>query len=107
MNLLEFARHLPEEFSEAEFINALREVINLDEIRHLSDAECQSLFDAVTFLADYLILLREFYRQAKTRGGHPVLDYRGPMIWNQLTRVPGEKPDFSQLTSFGVGEDPA
>ena len=40
MDLLEFARSLPTDFTEAEFIDELRKVVDLDQIRHLSDAEC-------------------------------------------------------------------
>lgn len=102
MDLLEFARSLPTDFTEAEFIDELRKVVDLDQIRHLSDAECQNMYDAVAYLGDYLILLREFYQKSKTSGGHPMIEYRAPVIWNQLTRVSGEEPDFTQLTTFGI-----
>ncbi|MFV0409047.1 MAG: hypothetical protein ACK5LJ_04905 [Paracoccus sp. (in: a-proteobacteria)] len=102
MDLLEFARSLPTDFTEAEFIDELRKVVDLDQIRHLSDAECQNMYDAVAYLADYLLLLREFRQKAETSDGHPVIEYRAPVIWNQLTRDRGEKPDFTQLTTFGI-----
>lgn len=62
MDLLDFARGLPTDFTEAEFIDELRKVVDLDQIRPLSDAECPNMYDAVAYLGDYLILLREFFR---------------------------------------------
>lgn len=82
MDLLDFARNLPADFTEAEFIGELRKVVDLDQIRHLSDAECQNMYDAVAYLSDYLLLVREFYQQTKTMNGHPFVIYRAPVIWN-------------------------
>lgn len=105
MDLLEFARSLPTDFAEAEFIVELRKVVDLEQVTHLSEAECQSMYDAAAYLADYLLLLRESRQKAETSDGHPVIEYRAPVIWKQLTRQPGEAPDFTQLTTFGIDQD--
>ena len=54
MDLIEFARTLPEEPSDHVFISHLRKVLDLDQIRSLPEGETQNLFDAVQFLTDYL-----------------------------------------------------
>ena len=95
MDLLEFSRSLPTDFTEAEFIDEPRKVVDLDQISiYPTNA---NMYDAGH--SDYLIL-REFYQKSKTSGGYPLIEYRAPVIWNQLTRDLGEEPDFTQLTSF-------
>lgn len=53
MNLIDFAKTLPAEFDELEFVNHLKKSINLSQIKDLSEAEVNNLFDATQFLTDY------------------------------------------------------
>lgn len=102
MDFLESARSLTTDFTEAEFIDELRKVVDLEQIRHLSDTECQNMYDAVAYLADYL--LRESRQAGDTSDAPLFVEYRAPVIWNQLTRQPGEGRDFTQLTTFGIDQ---
>lgn len=104
MDLIDFARTLPQKRSDRAFINHLLQVLDLEEIKNLSDTECQNLFDAAQFLVDYLLLQKEFYGVDKQHQGHIMVDYSGPYIENQLTRPAGAKPKFEMLETFGVAD---
>ena len=105
MDLIEFARNLPHERSDRTFIDHLGQVLDLDEIKNLSDTECQNLFDAVQFLADYLLLQKEFYGVDRKHCGQTMIDYSGPYIENLLTRPNGAKPKFEMLETFGIVDE--
>lgn len=103
-DLITFAKSLGSDLSTKEFLELLNEVVDLDALRNLSDEESQNLFDATQFLADYMMLQREFYGQEKTLGGHPYVVYNGPFIETQLTRPTGKAPNFSYLETYGAEE---
>lgn len=102
MDLIEFARTLPTDHVDETFINHLRQVVDLNQIRELPEGEVQNLFNAVQFLADYLLLLQEFLGVDKQHDGQILVEYFGPYIENRLTRSQGAQPDFSLLETFGV-----
>lgn len=104
MDLIAFARQLNPDCSNQEFIDLLKEVIDLDALKSLSDKEAQNLSDAVQFLSDYMLLQKEFYGQDRTLGGHPYIVCNAPYIETQLTRPEGAKPDFSYLETYGVSK---
>lgn len=104
MNLLDFAKQLPEERSEQEFVDLLQQVIDLGAIQDLSRKERDALFDAVQYLTDFVLFVREAKGEVEMREGAPMIDYRGPFIPNILTR-PDEIPlDHAVLQNFGVDE---
>jgi len=102
MDLMTFAKQLGEDYSGQEFVDLLKQVIDLDELKNLSDREAQNLHDAAQFLSDYMLLHKEFYGQAQSMNGHPYVVCNSPYIENQLTRPYGAKPDFSYLKTYGV-----
>ena len=104
MNLIDFAKGLPEEFTDQEFVDLINQVIDLKQVVNLSERERLNLFSAVQYLADYVLLAQEAKGELTTRGGHPVLDYRGPFIPNILQRPDGAELDLAALDNFGVGE---
>ncbi len=85
MDLIQFARSLPEKRTDRDFIEHLKRVLALDELKNLSDKECQNAFDACQFLVDYLTLQKEFYGTEKPRSGPIVIEYSGPYIESILT----------------------
>ena len=104
MNLIGFAKGLPEEFTEQEFVDLINRVIDLKQVATLSERERLNLFSGAQYLADYILLAQEAKGEVETRDGHPVLGYDGPYIPTILQR-PGEAaPDFAALDNFGVGE---
>ena len=104
MNLIDFAKGLPEEFTEQEFVDQINQMIDLKQVVTLSERERLNLFSAVQYLADYVLLAQEAMGEVETRNGHPALDYRGPFIPNILQRPDGAKLDLAALNNFGVGE---
>jgi hypothetical protein len=104
MDLISFARQLSPDRSDQEFIDLLKEVVDLDALKSLSDKEAQNISDAAQFLADYMLLQKEFYGQEKTMDGHPYIVCNAPYIETQLTRAAGTKPDFSYLETYGVSK---
>ncbi len=102
MDLITFAKQLGPDYSGREFIDLLKEVLDLDALKSLSDREAQNLSDVAQFLADYMLLQKEFYGLDKTMGGHPYVVCNAPYIETQLTRPTGAKPDFSYLETYGV-----
>lgn len=105
MDLIEFARTLPKEPTDQVFIDHLRQVLDLDQIRSLPEGETQNLFDAVQFLTDYLLLQQEFLGVEKRHEGQIMVEYSGPYVENRLTRPSGMQPDFSFLETFGVSTE--
>ena len=103
MTLIEFAKSLPDDWSEEEFIAHLKRSLDLDAIKDMPGYEIDNLFDASQFLVDYLLLIREFKGQLVEQDGAPVIVYRGPFIQNILTKAEGSSSDFSQVKTFGVG----
>lgn len=104
MNLIDFAKSLPEEFTDQEFVDLINQVIDLKQVVNLSERERLNLFSAVQYLADYVLLAQEAKGEVMTRGGHPALDYRGPFIPNILQRPDGAELDLAALDNFGVAE---
>ena len=103
MNLIEFAKQTPNDQSEQDFVDRLKQVIDLDEIENLSQTERDALFDAVQYLADFVLFVREAKGELTTREGAPMVEYSGPFIPNALTRPDGAPLDLSILKNFGVG----
>lgn len=103
MNLIDFAKTLPADFDELEFVNHLKQSVNLSQIKDLSEAEVNNLFDATQFLTDYLMLVREHQGQDVEENGNSYVMYRGPYIQNVLTNQTDGPSDFDQLDTFGVG----
>lgn len=102
MNLMTFAKNLKPDSSQADFVEMIKKVIDFQEVKNLNDPEIQNLHDAVQFLSDYLLLLKEFHGQTKKQNDHPLVVYNGPFIENQINRPSGQKPDFSYLETFGI-----
>lgn len=104
MKLMEFAKTLPEEFGEKEFIDRVNQVVDLKEIQSLSFTERQSLHDFAQYMADYLLLVQECIDGVdRAPNGAPTINYRGPFIENVLTRQDGRLLDRGQLENFGLG----
>lgn len=103
LNLIEFAKTLPETFKEQQFIDHLMSVVDLKEIQKLTSHERQAIHDAAQYLADYMLLIHECEGELQMHEGAPVVEYRGPFIANVLTRPAGDKPDREQLETLGVG----
>ncbi|KEJ89004.1 hypothetical protein [Sulfitobacter donghicola] len=103
MNLIDFAKTLPADFDELEFVTHLKQSVDLSQIKSLSEAEVNNLFDAAQFLTDYILLVREHQGQEVEEDGHPYVMYRGPYIQNVLTNQTDGPSDFDQLDTFGVG----
>ena len=103
MNLIEFSKQTRKDQSEQEFVDSLKQVINLGEIENLSQSERDALFDAVQYLTDFVLFVREAKGELASREGAPVIEYTGPFIPNALTRPEGVPLDLSILQNFGVG----
>ena len=104
MNLIDFPKRLPDDFTEQQFVNLINQVIDLKAIVTLSERERSILFSGVQYLADYVLLAQEAMGEVDTREGQPVLGYDGPYIPSILQRPDGAEPDFAALENFGVGE---
>lgn len=112
INLLEFARIVKdgEAVSETIFVQNMRRVLPLDDLRNLTPDEAEWLHMAIAWLHDYSILLFEFHQSE--RGTNPELmgspwlpGVSGPFILNMLTRG-CDKADFSPLEHFGLNSPP-
>ena len=103
MNLIDFAKTLPADFEEADFIDHLKKSVDLDQIKDLSEIEVNNLFDAVQYLADYLLLFREYKGFKVEVEGSPYVRYSGPYIQNFLTNQNEGPSDFEQIDTLGVG----
>lgn len=104
MTLSEFAKQLPENFTEQEFVDLMNQVIDLKSITDLPERERDALFDGVQCLVDFILLAREINGELQMAQGAPIIDYRGPFIPNALTRPDGAQTDRAALENFGVGE---
>lgn len=104
MKLSDFAKQLPKNFTEQEFVDLMNQVIDLKPIVDLPAAERSALFDGVQYLVDYIMLAQEVNGELRTHEGHPVLDYSGPFIPHVLARPEGMELDRGALETFGVGE---
>jgi len=104
MTFSEFAKQLPAEFTEQEFVDHMNRVIDLKSIVDMPEAERDALFDGAQYLVDFILLVRELKGELHSAEGHPVLDYRGPFVPNALTRPDGVAPDPKALETLGVGE---
>ncbi|MBO9429610.1 hypothetical protein J7392_08965 [Sulfitobacter sp. R18_1] len=102
--LSNFAKQLPKNFTEQEFVDLMNQVIDLKPIVDLPAAERSALFDGVQYLVDYIMLAQEANGELRTHEGHPVLDYNGPFIPHVLVRPEGMELDRGALETFGVGE---
>ncbi|OCX62559.1 hypothetical protein BFP70_13815 [Thioclava sp. SK-1] len=104
MKLEDFARQLPQNFTEQEFVALMNQVIDLKKIVDLPAAERSALFNGVQYLVDLIMLAQEVNGELHTHQGHPVVDYRGPFIPHVLVRPEGVEMDRSALETLGVGE---
>lgn len=103
MNLIDFAKTMPETFSDEEFVDRVNEVVDLKAVQSLEAHERQSLYDFAQYLADYMLLVKECLEESETGDEDvPLIEYRGPFIENVLTRSPGRQLDRSQLQTFGI-----
>ena len=103
MNLLDFAKTLPKQFDDQEFINHLMKSVDLNSIKDLPEHEVDNLFDAAQYLVDYLLLVREKNGQKTRLNGNSYVVYRGPYIEHFLTRPVDRPIDFDQLETLGIG----
>lgn len=103
MNLSDFAKKTPQDQSEQEFVDSLKSIVDLDGIANLSEAERDKLFDAVQYLADFILFVREAKGELAMRHGAPVVEYSGPFVPNALTRPDDVPLDLAILENFGVG----
>jgi hypothetical protein len=104
MNLKDFAKQLPENFTEQEFVDLMNQVIDLKTIVDLPQTERNALFNGVQYLADFIMLAQEANGELFARDGQPVINYGGPFIPSILTRPEGVDLDRAPLENFGVGE---
>lgn len=104
MNLVEFAQQLPEDFTEQQFVDLMKQVIDLKSILTLSERERSILFSGVQYLADFVLLAQEAMGEVEVSDGQPVLAYDGPYIPSILQRPDETEADFAALANFGVGE---
>ena len=103
MDLIEFSKQTRKDQSEQEFVDSLKQVIDLGEIENLSQSERDALFDAVQYLTDLVLFVREAKGELTSQEGAPVVEYTGPFIPNALTRPHDVPLDLSILQNFGVG----
>lgn len=103
MNLIEFSKRTPKDQSEQEFVDRLKQVIDLGEIENLSHSERNALFDAVQYLTDLVLFVREAKGELSSHEGAPMIEYTGPFIPHALTRPDDVPLDLSILQNFGVG----
>ena len=103
MDLIEFSKQARKDRSEQEFVDSLKQVIDLGEIENLSQSERDALFDAVQYLTDFVLLVRETKGELTSHEGAPMIEYTGPFIPNALTRPDDVPLDLSILQNFGVG----
>lgn len=106
MNLIDFARTAPCDQTPEEFVEMLKKVLPLDEIKNLSENEAITFHGVTMWLNDLALLLVEFHQNIgenpdDPKEGPPVPGYNGPFISNCIT---GGKslPDFAQLVHFGL-----
>ncbi|AXI50469.1 MULTISPECIES: hypothetical protein [unclassified Sulfitobacter] len=104
MNLSDFAKQLPKNFTEQEFVDLMNRVIDLKTIVDLPVEERSALFDGVQYLLDYIMLAQEANGELRTHQGQPVMDYNGPFIPHVLVRPEGTELDRGALETLGVGE---
>ncbi|WP_243837764.1 hypothetical protein [Rhodovulum visakhapatnamense] len=104
MNLADFAKRLPKNFTEQEFVDLMNQVIDLKAIVDLPASERSALFNGVQYLVDFIMLAQEANGELHTHEGHPVVDYGGPFIPHVLVRPEGTEMDCTALETFGVGE---
>lgn len=109
MNPLEFARIVKDgsTVSDQDYIDLMRRVVPLDELRSLTPEEAEWFHGAVAWLYDFSILLLEFtqseHGKRLEQSGVPWLPGpTGPFIHNILTREREVPPDFTLLETFGV-----
>lgn len=104
MSLLDFAKNLPEDFTEQHFVDQMAQVIDLKAILTLTERERSVLFSALQYLSDFVLLAQEAMGEVEIADGQPVLAYDGPYIPSILQRPDGAEADFAALENFGVGE---
>ena len=104
MNLIDFAKRLPKDCSEQQFVDLMNQVIDMKQVVTLSEQERLNLFSGVQYLADYVLLAQEAMGEVEVNDGRPVIGYDGPFIPTILQRPEGVGADFAALENFGVGE---
>lgn len=104
MKLEDFAKQLPENFSEQEFVALMNQVIDLKKIVDLPAGERRALFNGVQYLVDFIMLVQEAKGELHFHEGHPLVDYGGPFIPHILVRPEGVELDRAVLDNLGVGE---
>lgn len=104
MKLADFAKQLPKNFTEQEFVDLMNQVIDLKTIEAMPLAERSNLFDGAQYLVDYIMLAREANGELGTHEGQPFISYNGPFIPHVLVRPEGTGMDRAALENFGVGE---
>ncbi|MBZ4022528.1 hypothetical protein CKO11_08665 [Rhodobacter sp. TJ_12] len=97
MNLNEFAKNLPANYSEHEFIGLMNQVIDLKSAIELPKSQRDALFDGAQFLVDFLLLAREVKGELEVREGQPIVEYSGPFVENILTRPEDQPVDPEHL----------
>ncbi len=109
MNLIEYARTASRDQSPQEFIDMLKNVVPLDEIKNLTEEEGLNFYSAVCWLHDLSVLLVEFHQTDLGKSPAPdgsgmapcLPGSNGPFIDNMLSRG-DSPPDFSQLVTLGL-----
>jgi hypothetical protein len=104
VNLLDFAKTLPEDFSEQQFVDLMTQVVDLKQVLTLSERERSILYSGVQYLADFVLLAQEAMGEVEISDGEPLLAYDGPYIPSILQRPDDAEADFAALENFGVGE---
>ena len=107
MNLIDFARTAPLDQTPEEFVQMLKNVLPLNEVKSLNREESLKFYSAVQWLYDLSILSIE-YNGLDEQGPSPTGEIvaalpgsNGPFIEDILTRGNVE-PDFSQLEARGL-----
>lgn len=104
LNLIDFPKKLPDDFTEQNFVDLINQVIDLKQITSLSERERSILYSGAQYLADYILLAQEAMGEVEVNKGRPVIGYDGPFIPTILQRPDGVEADFAALENFGVGE---
>ncbi|AYE85330.1 hypothetical protein [Sulfitobacter sp. D7] len=104
MELADFAKQLPENFTEQEFVDLMNQVINLKTIEAMPPAERSNLFDGAQYLVDYIMLAQEANGELRSHEGQHMMTYNGPFIPHVLVRPEGTEMDRAALENFGIGE---
>lgn len=111
LNILDFARLVGDgrRVTDQEYVDHMRRVLPLDDLRNINPSEATSFLMAMTWLYDLAILVWEANNKQLVKGQEAAGSLclpggSGPWIKNMLTR--GVEPaDFTPLEHYNVGRE--